>query len=233
MRSQLWRRSSLLVCNCVLLLGAGCGPGGTPAPDVVPVDGTVMYNGQPVAGARITLVEAGLSTTSNDDGRFMLSPLTQREGTLEISSGALKRVFSLQALGAGFGRAVAMGDVALSRNASVQGEVQLADGASPGGTLVFLEGQASSAFTNPLGQFVLRELPVGPVTLSIFREGYTPYRLPLELRSGERSFIDPVTLEAELLPAVRVSGRAVFDDRADATGITVSVGATGVVMSSA
>ncbi|MGV3625449.1 MAG: hypothetical protein ACO1OB_31855, partial [Archangium sp.] len=178
--------------------------------------------GSPVSGAIITLVESGLSVESNDDGRFTLAPVVQNEGTLEISSGALKRVFSLRSIGAGFGRAASLGDVALSRNASVQGEVQLENSGEFGGTLVFIEGQPNSAYTSPSGAFVLRELPVGQVTLSVFRAGYAPQKLALELRSGERTAIEPLVLEVDSLTSSKVSGRAILEGLEDATGITVS-----------
>lgn len=178
--------------------------------------------GQPAVGATITLIEAGLSVTANEDGRFVLAPITQSEGTVEIASGSLKRVASLRSLGAGFGRHVSLGDVALSRNASVQGEVQLADSADVGGTLVFVEGQPGSTFTTPSGQFLLRELPVGQVTLSVFRAGYSPQRLSLELRSGERTVLDPVVLSASPNVTVEVSGRATLEGDGDATVIAVA-----------
>lgn len=178
--------------------------------------------GQPAVGATITLIEAGLSVVANEDGRFVLSPITQSEGTVEIASGSLKRVASLRSLGAGFGRHVSLGDVALSRNASVQGEVQLADSADVGGTLVFVEGQPGSTFTTPSGQFLLRELPVGQVTLSVFRAGYAPQRLSLELRSGERTVLEPVVLSASPNVTVEVSGRATLEGDGDATLIAVA-----------
>lgn len=181
--------------------------------------------GVPAAGASVSLVEAGLVVTASADGRFTLSPVNQSVGTVEIAAGPLRRVVSLESLGAGFGRAVALGDVALSRNASVQGEVLLEDSASPAGTLVFLEGQPSSAYTNQAGQFLLRELPVGSVTLSVYRPGYEPQRVPLELRSGERTILDALTLRAQAVVTTRVRGRAVFAGRDDASGITVSAGA--------
>jgi alpha-tubulin suppressor-like RCC1 family protein len=180
--------------------------------------------GVPAAGASVSLVEAGLVVSTSADGRFTLSPVNQSMGTVEIAAGPLRRVLSLESLGAGFGRAVALGDVALSRNASVQGEVLLADGAAPAGTLVFLEGQPSSAYTNQAGQFLLRELPVGAVTLSVYRPGYEPQRVPLELRSGERTTLDALTLRAQVVMTTRVRGRALLAGRDDASGITVSMG---------
>ncbi|HEY0882169.1 MAG TPA: carboxypeptidase regulatory-like domain-containing protein, partial [Archangium sp.] len=181
--------------------------------------------GVPAVGASVSLVEAGILVTASADGRFTLSPVTQAQGTLEIAAGSLRRVLSLESLGAGFGRAVALGDVALSRNASVQGEVLLDDGGALAGTLVFLEGQPTSAYTNQAGAFLLRELPVGPVTLSVYRPGYEPQRLPLELRSGERTLVDALTLRAQPITTSRVRGRALLAGRDDASGITVSMDA--------
>jgi alpha-tubulin suppressor-like RCC1 family protein len=202
------------------------GPGSITGRVLVAAPGEPL--GTPAAGATITLVEAGLTTTSQADGRFTLAPVSQGEGTLEITSGALKRLLSLETLGAGFGRTTVLGDVALSRNASVQGEVLLEGGDEPAGTLVFLEGQPSSAYTNQAGQFLLRELPVGPVTLSLYRPGYAPQRLPLELRSGERTIVEAVQLRPLPLASAQVRGRAVLEGLDDASGITVSTGASEV-----
>lgn len=219
------RRLSAVV---VVLLSACLDTELSPPPGAGSLTGRVLVAmpgeplGAPVSGATVVLVESGQSTSSDADGRFALSPIAAESSSLEISYGNLKRVLSLQGLGAGPGRAVSLGDVALSRNASAQGEVLLAGSGTLEGTLVFLEGQLASTYTTPSGAFVLRELPVGPNVLSVYRRGYAPAQLALDLRAGERTFIDSLTLTP--MPAVtpRALGRALLDGRDDASTVVIS-----------
>ena len=103
-------------------------------------------------------------------------------GTLRLSSGSISRVLTLEALKAGFGKTTVLGDVWLSQNASVQGDVALEDSPNLEGTLVFLEGEVLSTYSNRAGQFLLRELPAGSVSLAFYRQGHAPMVLKLELR---------------------------------------------------
>lgn len=180
--------------------------------------------GVPAANAHVTLVESGLDVATGDDGRFEISPVLTTRGTLRFSSGALVRTMTLEALRAGPGKTTVLGDVALSVNASVQGEVLLADDPAADGTLVFIEGETGTTFTNRTGQFLLRDLPVGPVTLAVFRRGYRPVQLPLELRSGERFVVDRLVLQPDPGAVTRVTGTATLADANDSSGIAVSRG---------
>lgn len=57
---------------------------------------------QPVVGAMVMVVENGLTTTTNAEGRYQLSPLPHRPGappseyTLRVQAGSLVREFSIQ-----------------------------------------------------------------------------------------------------------------------------------------
>lgn len=177
--------------------------------------------GQPAGNAIVELVEAGVRVTTGADGRFDLRPVPMKQGTLRIAVGALSRVSSLESIGAGPGKTTVLGDVALSRNASVQGEVLLEDAPAAEGTLTFVEGEPSSAYTNTAGQFLLRDLPVGKVSLGIFRSGYQPVLLSLDLRSGERFVVDQIVLRRQPPTPARVLGEALLSDRDDASGIVV------------
>jgi Pvc16 N-terminal domain/Carboxypeptidase regulatory-like domain len=54
----------------------------------VVIAGTVTSAGAPVAGAVVTLLELGLSATSDSDGRFSLGPMAAGKYTLNVVSGA-------------------------------------------------------------------------------------------------------------------------------------------------
>jgi hypothetical protein len=202
-----------------------------PLPGAGSIQGTLLTvvpgSPTPVPAARgsITLVESGLSVETTMDGRFELSPVPRAEGTLVFSANGLKRVLSLEGLRAGPGRTTALGNVVLGANASVQGQVLLEDSAQTAGTLVFVEGELAIGFSTGDGQFLLRDLPAGPLRVAFVREGYVPVTRPVELRSGERLLLDPVTLRRlpPGLTSVRVSGRALLADAADASGISVSI----------
>jgi hypothetical protein len=57
--------------------------------------GTVTRTGAPVAGARVTLAELGLSTTSDIDGQFRLGPMAAGSYTLDVLSGQTTRTKSI------------------------------------------------------------------------------------------------------------------------------------------
>ena len=71
--------------------------------------------GRPAAGAVVSLMESGLSVTTREDGRFELTPILTRTGTLKLTSGSLSRVMSLESLNAGPHKVTVLGDVALRR----------------------------------------------------------------------------------------------------------------------
>jgi hypothetical protein len=81
------RQKLFAACSCVVLLAAGCGAaGGKPAPEVVPVEGTVMYNGQPVAGATVSFhhekAPRVASGVTDAEGKFQLSMLEANDGAM-------------------------------------------------------------------------------------------------------------------------------------------------------
>jgi hypothetical protein len=70
----------------MVVLAAGCGAGGKAAPEVVPVEGTVMYNGQPVAGATVIFYNEKAprvaSGVTDGEGKFRLSMLEANDGAM-------------------------------------------------------------------------------------------------------------------------------------------------------
>ena len=184
---------------------------GSPTP--VPTRGTV------------TLVESGVTTETSAEGRFTLTPVPRSEGTLVFEANGRRRVLSLTELRAGPGRTTALGNVVLGANASLLGSVILEDSTELAGTLAFAEGELISAFTNPAGDVLLRDLPAGQLRIGYVRAGYAPHAQTIELQSGQRLSLEPVTLKR--LPAglsrVSVAGLALLSDSTDASGISVSI----------
>jgi hypothetical protein len=222
-------RRTLLVA--VLSLTACLDTQVPPLPGAGSIQGTLLTvvpgSPTPVPAVRgaVTLVESGLTVDTSMDGRFDLSPVPRAEGTLVFSANGLRRLLTLEGLRAGPGRTTALGNVVLGANASVQGQVLLEDSVQTAGTLVFVEGEFAIGFSTGDGQFLLRDLPAGPLRVAFVRQGYVPVTRAVELRSGERLLLDPVTLR-RLPPGlanVRVSGLALLADATDASGISVSI----------
>lgn len=71
----------------IILFGAcGCGGGGAGRPDLVPVTGTVMYNGKPIAGASVSFWKEGAprpaAGITDSDGKFSLSMFDPNDGAM-------------------------------------------------------------------------------------------------------------------------------------------------------
>jgi hypothetical protein len=202
-------KRALLLC----LFAAGCSRDLSvpPLPQPGAISGRIVYATpgrselKPAAGAVITLIGSGLSTTANQAGTFLLGPLEETEGLLHFTfdsdgDGVIDRqkVEQLSAWKTGVNRQVSMGDVALGENAAVRGKVLLADrpGAKSGlsGSAIFVPEGPFAAYTADDGSFVLPNLPEGPLQFYVFREGYAAKAMgTIALRAAEEySFRDIV-----------------------------------------
>ncbi len=106
---------------------------------------------------------------------------------------------ALSAIGAGVGRDVALGEVVVSRNATVAGRVLRGDNplaTGHGGTAVFVPGAPFATATADTGDFVLENLPDGPLQLAFYRAGYAPESRDLTVRGGEESRVAAASLTA-------------------------------------
>ena len=78
------RRSCVLLFCFVLLFVAGCGEDG---PKLVPVEGTVTWNGKPLAGAFVRFQPVDLSGApsygeTDEDGHYVLKFTQKRDGAM-------------------------------------------------------------------------------------------------------------------------------------------------------
>ena len=223
-----------------LVVLAGCldvsVPQRAPPPGAGTIQGTVTYpvpgraTTRPAGGATVTLVGTSRQAVADaESGRFLLEGVTQSEGQLLFSYNAdrdgtievLQKVLDVSKLGAGRGKSVALGEVVLGKRGAVQGRVLRADVSGPtghAGTSVFVDRLPLAAVTTDTGEFLLENLPEGPVTVSFFRAGYLPDSVKLEVRSGREESITPVRLKVDPMalaaPAARVTGTLRFEDEA-------------------
>lgn len=74
------------ICAFALLAACGCNPGGADRPDLVPVTGTVMYNGQPLAGATVSFwtdtAPRPATGITSAEGKFSLSMFDPNDGAM-------------------------------------------------------------------------------------------------------------------------------------------------------
>lgn len=205
----------LLTVGCALQLELPVDPSRAPPGSVsgrvvVSVPGQVAR--RPVADATVELLGTSLATRSGEDGTFLLNGILQADGRLLVRFDAdgdgrpdRQRTVDLAAKGAGPGRLVALGDLAVVENARMSGRVLLGDHATePAGhrlTTVFVPAAPFTTFTNDDGTWSLPELPEGPVQVSFFHQGYKPANLTdVVLRAGEDFVARDLVLEPDPEP---------------------------------
>ena len=174
----------------------------------------------PAVGAEVRILGSSVATVAGADGNFLLAGIIQPTGTVLVrydstGSGTFDRqkLVPLEDVGAGPGRQISLGEVAVAENAVISGRVRLSDRESSptghGGTLVFVPAGPYSATTADDGSFSLAELPEGPVTLAFSRDGYAAVTLEaLALRGGEE-----VTLREHLLTPQQKSASGLVKGR--------------------
>lgn len=78
-------RNVAVCCAVGVLVLSGCG-GTSDRPDVVPVSGKVLLNGEPVAGAQVTFHSEGsprsAGGTTNQNGEFQLTTFDTNDGAV-------------------------------------------------------------------------------------------------------------------------------------------------------
>jgi hypothetical protein len=197
---------------------------------------------EPARGATVTLVGTALRATADADGNVRLDGLTVKRGRLLFSldldgdgEADQSRLISLEAVQAGYGRDVNLGQVVLSRNATVVGVVRRGDReALPtghGGISVFLPQLPQLTWSGDDGSFVLRGVPEGNVVMSFFAPGYRAQALALDVGAGQEVRIATVVLDAD--PGASPVGRLVgqvrrLDDDSPIAAVQVRAAASGM-----
>jgi hypothetical protein len=207
------RRQPLAAAVSVMVLVA-CSRDVTlpPLPGPGSLQGRVVYAvaGQsapaPAAGARVTLLGSSLGAMTGSDGRFLIGGLTQTRGALLFQvdfdhDGVADRQTSLRLedVHAGPGVDLSLGDVVVVENARIRGRVTKGNVPTPttghGGITVFVPEGPFLTLTGDDGSYVLNDLPEGRLSLTFFRDGYSPQLIDgVTLRAGEDFTAREVTL---------------------------------------
>lgn len=175
----------------------------------------------PATGALVQLLHTNVRTTSNDAGRFTLTPISIERGAVLVQfeqkadgSYARQRLLNLADYGARPGVDLSVGDILLRENATVRGRALLRDHAQDRtghrSITVFVPEGPFTGYTGDDGSFSMPGLPEGGITLAFYREGYAPATVgPVTLRPGELFTLGDVLLEptTEATPKVPVAGR--------------------------
>lgn len=238
-RACWWGSLALFLSSCLeLTLPSPPGAGS--------LSGTLVYfrpgraTPIPAANAKVKLKNTSLTTVANADGLFRLEPIVSTRGevlvTLDVDGDGRpdrQRVVDLAAVGAGPGKAIALGQVTLGLNATIAGSVLRDDlGAAMGGhrgtTVLVPEGPYATTCADD-GSFLLPDLPDGPVNIAFFRDGYDLVVLEAMARAGEDVRLAPVRLvrsTAAAAPGV-LRGRVVGGDGVSLAGVVVHLGRSG------
>ncbi|MBK7863492.1 MAG: Ig-like domain-containing protein [Archangiaceae bacterium] len=240
MRTSRWLTTALfaalamLACRDLNLIS----PPANPKPGSISGRVVVAEPGRPgthpIEGVQVEVLGTGLITTTDPLGYFRIEGITSDAAQVLFRFDLdhdghpdRQKLLSLQALKAGVGRDVAIGDVLLASNATLKGKVLRDDvsGASGhAGTLIFVPVGPYQTSTGDDGSFLLSDLPEGTLSIAFFRPGYAPFSFDsVSLSGGEEVTLRTVRLTvATTMPdPAMVVGRVRLSDGKPGDGARV------------
>ncbi|MBL8910678.1 MAG: carboxypeptidase regulatory-like domain-containing protein [Archangium sp.] len=189
----------------------------------------------PARGATLTLLGTTQQATADQDGSVTLSGIHATTGRLLFGLGnSRSRILSLEAVGAGFGKDVNLGQVILGRNATLIGRVLREDRAQlnsgHGGIVAFLPQLPQLTVSGDDGTYRLSGVPEGDLVLSFSTPGYEAAATSVHVGPGEELRIDTVTLVANPggAPVGQLSGLVQQPDGTPIAAVTVRAFSRGV-----
>lgn len=200
---------------------------------------------EPVQGVEVLLLGSSAISFTDASGSFSLTGITTRVGRVLFrfdgdADGAFEKqkLMTLQALEAGPGRNISLGDVLLGDNARLEGKVLRGDVAATrghAGTLAFIPEGPFSALSADDGSFAFDQLPEGSVALSFFRVGYRGRDVgEVQLTSGQSMTMREVRLvplESTAMPLMlQLSGRVVSLPASSISAARVQVSSEGMAV---
>lgn len=191
----------------------------------------------PAKGAVVQLLSSSAGVIADDDGRFLIEGITKPAGNVLFrfdgdGDGQFEKQKSLtlQALKAGPGKSIDLGDVVLGENAQLRGRALLSDIATlsgHAGSVVFVPESPFAAITGDDGSFLLSELPEGEVRIGVYRQGYETVGLDnVTLSSGQELTLKSLLLVASPGTASQpgsLVGKAVLLEDGDLSTVSVTL----------
>ncbi|WP_063747611.1 carboxypeptidase regulatory-like domain-containing protein [Corallococcus macrosporus] len=172
-------------------------------------------------GAVVTLVEAGVTATTDAEGRFVFDGVTT--GTYTVRA---RREAYVEAQRSVEVRANAQSEVTLSLllvRGDVTGTVRLLDNAPPSGVTVTVMETGATATSDAQGRFAFAGLPLGTYNLTARKNGYADATRSVEVRAGAAATVSIDLVRSE----GRVEGTARLEGASDHFGVTVVLTETG------
>lgn len=191
----------------------------------------------PAAKAVVQLLASSAGTLADDNGNFLVEGITKEAGTVLLrfdgdGDGQFEKQKSLtlQALKAGPGRNINLGEVLLGENAQLRGKALRADvttGTGHAGSVVFVPESPFASITADDGSFLLGELPEGEVRIGVYRQGYETVGLDtINLSSGQELTLKTLSLQAapaSMPTPGSLKGKVVLLQEGDVTTVGVNL----------
>jgi hypothetical protein len=217
------------------LAASGCGREFPSPPPAAVVQGSLRIEGEPVhklEGARVQLLECGLSARATDQGGFLFPAVPSGDYTLQVDvdliepNGARRR-FSLRRAQPVLVRGPAatdLGELRLEAAGSATGTLRTSDSSSPLGAVVFTVDGERTAAAGPLGRFRLERLPAGPWRLSAALPGYQAQAsVEVNVSPGGESSVGEIVLVPAPPGTGRVAGRVLLGNPGPEAGVRVAL----------
>ncbi len=220
------------------LAACGCGRSFDEPPEaqVGMVIGSVVTDdaaAEPVGGARVRLIECGLSAETASDGGFAIDEVPNGDYTVRVDvtlqgdEGPVDRVMELPGPEPVRGAVRDLGELRMSRAGSVQGTLTTSDGTSPIGAVVYLVRGDRIAPVADDGSFSLDRLPAGDREIGAAKPGYQ-----LRIEDSDREVViepgsaTPAALVIEPIPVgaeAGLSGTVLLSNPGPAKGVEVTL----------
>ena len=216
------RTMSIALAAVVALSGCGREFAAPPQPGVVL--GTLLLSqgpDVPAAGARVRLVECGLSVVAEDDGGFQFSEVPQGNFTLRVEAGAHVHEEEDVIVREGVRD---LGTIELDRSGWVSGQVDISGGGTALNTVVYVVAGDQLAHAAYDGSYILSGVTPGLRSISAARPGYmlsSPVEVEVHSGATARADLDLVPIPPGAVG--QVSGLVILGNPGPEAGVLVAL----------
>jgi formylglycine-generating enzyme required for sulfatase activity len=181
-----------------------------------------------LSGAKVTILDTNLSTTTDADGNFTISGVPPGTYLIQVdadtNSDGVTDLTYMQVATFTAGQTVDLGTILLTVPGAIQGVVTKAfQSTANAGILVFVPGTSFVGQTNDLGQFTITDVPPGTYSLRATCTGYLPAAVVnVAVGSGQTTTGVLMNLLAGSSTGT-LNGNVTCAGRADSSGVTITV----------